>query len=367
MARSVVDLLCEMVRIASVNPLDGPVGPGQGEAGMAAFLTRELEGRGFEVTAQEVVPGPTPESSRCNVIGRLRGAAPGPRLMLAGHMDTVPGGPPLRVEDGRVHGRGACDMKAALAAYLAAADRARPRRGELLIAGVVDEEHHMLGAKRMGAVGPWVDWILIGEPTDLRVCVCSRGRVLARVRTHGRAAHSSFPERGQSAIYRMAPVLQRLERHAEELRRRPDQGLLPGPRLNAGRIFGGEATNVVPDECVLEVDRRTVPGETVAGVVGELRACLAGTGAEVEEPHWDLRSFETATDLPLVVALRDALDAEPAAGFPAGSDAPYFGSPVVLCGPGSLGQAHTQDESVPVEEVERATRAYAAVIESLLG
>jgi acetylornithine deacetylase/succinyl-diaminopimelate desuccinylase-like protein len=361
MARSVVDLLCDLVRIPSVNPLDGPVGPGVGEAGVAAFLAEELGGRGFEVRFQEVAPG------RSNVVGRLRGAAPGPRLMLAGHMDTVPGGPAPRVEGGCVHGRGACDMKAALAAYLAAADAVRPRRGELLIAGVVDEEHRMLGAKHIGAVGPWVDWILIGEPTDLRVCICSRGRVLARVRTRGRAAHSSFPERGDSAIYRMAPVLAALERHAAELQRRPGLGPLPGPRLNVGRISGGGATNVVPDECVAEIDRRTLPGETVAGVVEELRAALAGTDGRVEEPHWDLRSFETDPDLPLVVALRDALEAEPPTGFPAGTDAPYFGSPVVLCGPGSLDQAHTEDESVPIEQVERAARAYAAVIEALLG
>lgn len=361
MATAVVDLLCELLRIPSVNPLDGPVVPGTGETAMADFLERELLRRGFEVSRREAAPG------RPNVMGRLRGPAPGPRLMLAGHMDTVPGGPAPRIEAGRVHGRGACDMKAALAAYLAAVDRVRPRRGELWITGVADEEHRMIGAKQIGAVGPWVDWIVIGEPTDLRVCICSRGRVLARVRTAGRPAHSSFPERGESAIYRMAPVLLALERHARDLERRAGQGLLPGPRLNVGRIAGGQATNVVPDECVVEIDRRTLPGETVAAIVDELRACLAGTEALVEEPHWDLRSFETDPDLPLVVALRDALDAEPPTGFPAGTDASYFGSPVVLCGPGSLSEAHTEDESVPIEQVERATTAYAATIESLLG
>lgn len=377
-----VELLMDLVRLPSVNPIDEVPGPGRSEEAVAQYLEHWLQERGFRTWRQIVSP------SRYNVVGVWQGRYPGPRLMLAGHMDTVgvQGNPKLlvpRLEAGRVVGRGACDMKAAFACYMAAVEELMVEgfepAGELYIAGVVDEEYRMTGAKHLGLAGPRVDWVVIGEPTDLNVQIVSRGRVVMRIITHGRSAHSSMPEQGVNAIYRMASVLSALEKHGAALLERPAHPLLGTPRLNVGIIRGGDQSNVVPNRCEIEVDRRTLPGETIAGVFAEMEDVLSAIKQKEPdlsvtlepEPVWVLDALDTPADCPVVAVLLEEVQramGRPAlpSGFPAGTDAPYFGAPAVLCGPGRLEEAHSPTESVAVSDLEKATTIYKGLIKRLL-
>ena len=213
-------ILQEMILIRSENPFDDPPGEGTREQEMADYLAGHLSDLGLTVETREVRPG------RPNVFGVLRGSADRSRLMLAGHMDTArttgyPEAYEVRVADGKMYGRGACDMKAALAAYLGVvrALRATGTRltGTLILCGIVDEEYQMLGSKAIGQGGRMADQGIIGEPTNLKVCPANKGRVSTKIVTRGRAAHSSVPEKGVNAIAAMARVIQAFEDYNREL------------------------------------------------------------------------------------------------------------------------------------------------------
>lgn len=274
-------------------------------------------------------------------------------------------------------------MKAALACYVEVSavlqEVGISLDAPLYVVGVADEEYAMSGAREIGRVGPWVDGVIVGEPTGLAVCPASKGRVSTFIVARGRAAHSSVPETGVNAITHMGKVLNLLERHAKTLREdSKSHPLLGEPRINPGVVSGGTQVNVVPDECRLEVDRRTLPGETKESVYEELGALLAevtsgtdGFDAHLTEPSWLIPANETPTDHPLVATLLDAgrqvlgKNCEPG-GFVAGSDAAFYGSPAVICGPGSLEQAHTTNEYVATGELVDATRIYLRVVLELL-
>lgn len=377
-----VSTLLDLIRIPSENPFDEPPRQGFREVEMAAYLERRLVALGFEVWRQEPLP------DRVNLIARLPGCGQGPTLMLAGHLDTVrtigyPDAYEAKVRDGRVYGRGACDMKAALACYVgvaAALHRAGVRlAGDLYIAGVADEEFRMIGAKYIGQHGPRVDGVIVGEPTELQICTAAKGRVSTRIITRGRAAHSSVPETGINAIVKMAQIITALEEYRQQLATVPPHPLLGTPRFTQSVIRGGVQANMVPDYCELEVDRRILPGETQDQVYAELERVLARLSTsdpelrwEITEPTWLVKAHEIASDHPLVGALRRAAVAvcgsDPGvSGFTAGSDAPEFGSPAVICGPGSLKQAHTTCEYVPIADMVAATRMYLHVILDFLG
>ena len=366
-------ILKEMILIRSENPFDDPPGEGTREQEMADYLAGHLSDLGMTVEMQEVRPG------RPNVFGVLRGSADRSRLMLAGHMDTAratgyPEAYEVRVADGKMYGRGACDMKAALAAYLGAARALRATgtrlAGTLILCGIVDEEYQMLGSKAIGRGGRMADQGIIGEPTNLKVCPANKGRVSTKILTRGRAAHSSVPEKGVNAIAAMARVIQAFEDYNRELLGRPPHPLCGNGRFTPGVIRGGVQVNMVPDRCELEVDRRTLPGETRASVYAELQARIdrAGRGdpdfkSEITEPTWLIAPNDIAPAEPVVRALRAAhvelTGRDPGVeAFVAGSDAPYMGFPTVICGPGSIAQAHTTCEFVHLHEVTGAARLY---------
>ena len=274
-------ILREMILIRSENPFDDPPGEGTREQEMADYLAGHLSDLGMTVEMQAVRPG------RPNVFGVLRGSADRSRLMLAGHMDTArttgyPEAYEVRVADGKMYGRGACDMKAALAAYLGAARALRATgtrlAGTLILCGIVDEEYQMLGSKAIGRGGRMADQGIIGEPTNLKVCPANKGRVSTKIVTRGRAAHSSVPEKGVNAIAAMARVIQAFEDYNRELLGRPPHPLCGNGRFTPGVIHGGVQVNMVPDRCELEVDRRTLPGETRESVYAELQARIDRAG-----------------------------------------------------------------------------------------
>ena len=262
----------ELVRINSINSTLTP--DGKGEAEIAAFMAFKLKELGLDVTNTEIAPG------RFNTVGILKGSGGGKSLLLNGHMDTVgvggmtidPFGGELRA--GRVYGRGAQDMKGSLAAMMTAAkalvDANTRLRGDLLIAGVADEGHSSLGTEALVKEFK-ADGAIVTEPTDMHVCRAHRGFVWFEVEVIGRAAHGSRYNEGIDANMRMGRFLVELEKLEQELLQREPHELAGPPSLHAAMIHGGTEISTYADRCLLKVERRTVPGETVEGTTAELQ------------------------------------------------------------------------------------------------
>ena len=376
-AERITRRVVEMVGIESVNPFDGPVGPGRGEQEMADYLATALTAAGFEVMLQEVAPG------RPNVIGRLQGSGDAPSLMLAGHTDTVGidgySDPfKARVVDGRIYGRGTSDMKGGLAAFLEVADVlaawGQQPPGDVIIAGIADEEYGTLGSLHIGSEGPSADMAIVAEPSSLTLSPAHRGQVGLIIRTFGKAAHSSRPELGDNAILRMMQAIEALDPYADNLRSSPSHPLCGHGTHNLGVIHGGTIASMVPDLCELEVDRRILPGETYAQFVAEIEGLLAPVAAadpgfryELSGPTWDLPPLDVPLDAP-IVRLMEAAHEEVTGGsasvvaFPAATDAPNLGMPAVVYGPGAVDQAHTLDEFTTVDEIVTAAEVYLAAV-----
>ncbi|MFW5868364.1 MAG: M20 family metallopeptidase [Armatimonadota bacterium] len=370
----VVDLLAAMVRLPSVNPSGcAPEGPHQGEERMTRFVHDWLAARGIEVRLQRV------EGGRENVIARVPGREE-PPIVFESHMDTVsvdgmtiPAFEP-RVEDGRMFGRGACDTKSSLAAMMIALARVAegdPPPRTVVLAAVVDEEYLHGGVARfMQDSGP-ITSAVIGEPTSLRVVVAHKGALRTRIITRGVSAHSSNPDMGENAIYRMARVVQALEGLAESLGDRDPHPLVGKPTLSVGTIEGGNAVNVVPDLCQIMVDRRLIPGEAPDGAFEEIAVALEGLLRPDDEMVPTLKdcAVETDADSPIVRAARDAVRAIDIADEPIGvayctdgCDLAERGIPLVVLGPGDIAQAHTADEWIELAQVEAAVDIYERIM-----
>ncbi len=368
-----VALTCELVRIPSQNPFDGEPAPGRREQEIADFYHCQLSDLGLETGLREVSPG------RPNVWGRLRGEGNGATLMLSGHLDTVGTegyDNPFRatVKAGRVYGRGSCDMKAALAAYLEVARVLKESdirlSGDLLITGVADEEYQMTGSRDFGANGPWADFCVIGEPSSLQVCPAHKGQFSLFIRTFGKAVHSSIPGEGINAIEKMSKVIEAFGDYNDSLARGCRHELCGHGSFSPGVIRGGDIVSTVPDFCEMEVDRRTLPSESGGQVVEEYRRRLEAIRErdpefryEISAPSWDVGAIDTPLDNPVVKAVTGSYrqitgDAADITAFPGGTDAPNFGCPAVICGPGSVAQAHTLEEYVEIEEIVTAAKLY---------
>ncbi|MGD9649089.1 MAG: M20/M25/M40 family metallo-hydrolase, partial [Pirellulales bacterium] len=282
MPLDVVATLADLVATPSVNPMGrGLSGPEFFEHRVTEYLERLFRDKQIRSQRQAVEP------LRENILARVDGAVPpeegGPLVLFEVHQDTVPVDgmtiDPWRpeVREGRLYGRGSCDIKAGMAAMLGAlvrlADERPNARPTLVLACTVNEEHGYTGALALpevwerGAPGDLLprrpDVAVIAEPTNLDVVVAHKGAIRWRLRTHGRAVHSSQPQLGDSAVYRMARVLQALERYAVEICPTLGQHPLCGQvTLSVGTIHGGLSVNSVPDECASEIDRRLLPGET---------------------------------------------------------------------------------------------------------
>ncbi len=372
----VVKLLTDLIAIDSVNPA---YPGGVGEAGVADYVERWASDTGLEVERQPVSPG------RDNVLVTLRAPNSSGTLLFEAHMDTVSldsmGEAGLRpeVRDGRLHGRGACDTKGSLAAMMAALERLRERVDELnvdvALLAAVDEEHAFTGVMAYVGSDAEATAAVVGEPTDLRVVVAHKGCVRGDIVTHGRAAHSSEPERGVSAIDVMADVLVELRSIGGQLAHH-HHDLLGGPTFSVGQIEGGTGVNIVPDRCTITYDRRTLPGELSDAVIGELDAVLdrvrrrrPEARIERREPRLIDGALDTSPDTALARAAGEACrsagaDPEPI-GVPYGTDASKLqairGVPAIVLGPGSITKAHSADEYVPIDELSRAVDIYAGI------
>lgn len=361
-----VSLLADLVAIPSMNPMGrGKSGPAYSEAALAAHVAAYLQKHGVDNEIDEFAPG------RPNVIGSIDAGAE-QTLLLDAHLDTVPAEnmaiPPFtpEIRDGRLFGRGACDTKGSLAAFLHACcsvlGKGRRLRFNILLLAVADEEYQFKGALRAVARGLKADFGIAGEPTRLHIVRAHKGVTRWRMVTRGVAAHSAYPERGKNAIYRMGHVLARLEEHALSLRAAVPHPVLGPPSLSVGVIEGGEVVNIVPDRCVIEVDRRTIPGESTESVLAAVTTTLRDvSGWEIERPHLDVGAMEVSPASPVVGYLSDAVNKETgnviveAAQY--ATDAGIYtgaGIPSVVFGPGDIAQAHTGAESIDLAELHAA-------------
>ncbi len=346
MSSPLVDLAAALVAIESVNPALVPGGAGERE--IASFVANWCDTRGFEV---EVLGGERP-----SVVATKRGSGGGSSLLLNGHLDTVgvagmeaPFEP--RVDGDRLYGRGAYDMKGALAAIMLAASDVTELRGDVIVTLVADEELASIGTEAViGRVR--ADAAIVAEPTELRVAIAHRGFVGFELQTDGVAAHGSRPDLGVDAIAKMGPILVALAELDERLQRGSTHPLVGAASLHASLIEGGQELSSFPAGCVLTGERRTIPGETVEQVEQELRA-LAGEAALRIIASRDPLTAEP--DHPFSELVRGVADGGEYTGALFWTDAALLaaaGIPTVLYGPAGEG-AHADVEWVSLTSLAR--------------
>ena len=272
-------LLRDLVALPSVNPM-GRTLPAADiyEYRVTAYVEDFFRALGVPYERQVILP------QRDNVVARWQRSGAGRTLLLEVHQDTVPTDnmtiDPFgaNIDNGRLYGRGACDIKGGMAAMLAMFARLvreQPSRASnVILACTVDEEHTFLGIQRLVRDGLRADMAVVAEPTQLHIVNAHKGVARWYLETRGQACHSSTPEKGVNAIYQMARVLPAVEQFADWLRSSRADPHLGQPTLSVGRIEGGTSANTVPDRCRVEIDRRLIPGEDPLAAPGQLAAWL---------------------------------------------------------------------------------------------
>ena len=372
----------ELVKIPSVSGR---------EKELAEFMREKLVELGFDVEIYEA------EAGRPNVVGTLKGANGEPKLILNGHMDTVPPGDEElwsrdpyggEVSEGRIYGRGSCDMKGGLASMLMAVEAVLRSgielKGDLIYEAVVDEERGGLkGTKFLVEKGVRGNYAVIAEPTEFEVQIAHKGDLGLELTVKGKAAHAATPEFGVNAIHKMVDVMSAILRIPEDFDWNSRRHRLVGPpTIGISVIEGGIQRNMVPDRCRIVIDRRVVPSlesldvakAEVEDAVNRLRAEDPELKAEVKT-ILEVEAYEISENEEIVESLKNCVmkclgfEAE-VTGAPYFTDAHYLvnqgGIPTVAFGPGSIKQAHTIDEYIEVKQLVEATKVYAELIVNLL-
>lgn len=359
------EYLRAMVAIDSVNP--GLVAGAAGEGEMARWLATACESLGLEVSLDETEPG------RPNVIARWRGTGSGKSLLLTGHTDVVSTEnmtrPPFEaaIEDGRLYGRGAYDMKGGLASILGAVEALKRAHfqpaGDIWLGFVTDEEYLSIGTDALvQRIQP--DAAILTEPTDMGLCVAHKGFAWLTIRTEGLASHGSLYDVGIDAVAHMGRVLTLLEKMEREILPRRDHPLVGRPSAHASVIEGGLGLSTYPDSCRLQVEHRLLPDQTAEDVLALWREGLAELSAA--DPNFKASveldfyrpGYEIERDAPIVRALHaayeDVLGREPHyMGMRAWLDSAILGRagiPTVILGPKGEG-AHAAVEWVDLQSV----------------
>lgn len=376
----------EIVALASALIEAGGENPGSTESGVAAVLVEHCRALGFDVDVDEVAPG------RPNVVVSVGGSTD-PGVLFVGHSDVVPAGGgwttnPFEavVKDGRLYGRGSCDMKGGLAAVVIAM-AALKRCGAVgsapvSLACLVDEEDTGLGIRSFVRQLPRrrYSYCVVAEPTDLVTITGCRGAANLEITVTGRSAHAGKPTNGRNAVSAAARIVVLIDAMAASLRADPHP-VLGAATWNVGTVVGGTGTSMVPDRCVLTVDRRLLPEEDAHAVASQLErdieaAGVAGDGIEVSVAvSMEMPGFLTSDDAEIsraaVGAVAEVVGHRGTDIWTASCDGGFvardMGIPTVVLGPGEIElQAHQPDESVSVQRLCDSARAYALLASKII-
>lgn len=375
-------LIEKLIALPSVNPMGGEPDGDSFESRVTEFLSKRFADFGLAFRRDEVEPG------RENIIAWLPAESESaPIVLWEAHQDTVPVEgmtvePFVAVERaGRIYGRGACDVKGPMAAMLAALEQLaadRSNAATVVFAASVNEEFGGTGARRIASTWSEAtsfpfhrdpDAVIVAEPTCLHVVAAHKGTVRWRLRAAGVAAHSSTPQLGENAIYRMAKAVSALEHYASDiapaLHTHPELG---GPTLSVGRIQGGVSVNIVPEDCWIEIDRRLVPGEEPESAWRHVADYLEQAGCEVvcDEPYLASRPLPDDRNRDVVAKVVSAsarhgraCETQTAAYC---SDAARLSHwPTIVFGPGDIAQAHTCDEWIDAEQLDLAEQIFLTI------
>ena len=376
----VVTLTQEMIRIPS--DWDQPLR----EKHVLDYICRFLDQHGIEYRISPV------EDQRYNIIATYRGqdTVNGKSLLLNGHVDTVPAYEmefaPFEgfLEGGYIHGRGAVDMKGAVAAMIMAlvvCKRANiALAGDLIFTAVVGEEGRSEGTESLVLQGFKADGAIVGEPSNFDFAIGHRGLEWIELIVHGKIAHSGVAEQGVNAIRNATKLITALDAELGPILKERFNPYTGPSILNYGRIEGGTQPSTVADKCKIQIDRRYVPGETLDQVIGEIQAVIDQLAAEDPEFRAELTFMEenAMTKLAHVPMMTDPSDevvstltqsiASVTGRTPTMSTrrgwtdggllSHYLGIPTVICGPGDISYSHAKNERIAVEQLVQAVEIY---------
>ncbi|MBA7674262.1 N-formyl-4-amino-5-aminomethyl-2-methylpyrimidine deformylase [subsurface metagenome] len=371
----IIRLTQELVRVPSFS------GDTQGLSRIAEIVAGEMNKIGLSVQLIEAEKGLT------NVIGKFQGSDSAPRILFNGHTDVVPALKDenwivepfsAEIKDGRIYGRGACDMKGGLAAMLAA-----PKivfslfpeyKGNIILTATVDEEiGGFKGMKYVVEQGIKADMGIVCEPTELKIVNVCKGLLWLRLRTKGKSAHGGMPEQGTNAVYKMSKILNRLEGYDFK---QPPHKVLGKPTINVGSIRGGTKPNIVPDSCEAEIDIRYLPNQNHQQIVGELRKLISEIKKEDHQIEAEIEviryrsSLEISKETPVIKTITEAVNKmlgkyPEFRGMISPADSEYLvnaGIPSVMFGPGLEQLAHSSNEWIAIDDILTAVKIYAAII-----
>lgn len=378
-AAEIAQITSDLVRFDTTNP------PGN-ERQAVEYIADLLKPFGFECQLIEHEP------QRATLHASLKGSGERGALVLNGHVDVVPVGaggwqhPPFAgvVEDGKVWGRGSADMKGGVAAMIVAAKAIAqanlPLKGNLILAATAGEEVNMMGARALAALPEAKNWqaVIISEPTSNRLGLAERGVFWPEITTYGKTAHGSTPELGINAVMMMMKVLSEFEKLEIPFQPHP---VLGNFTRSVNTIQGGVKVNVVPDQCSVMVDMRTVPGQDHAELLRLLETFLARLESEIPNLKasirltYELPPAETPQDAVAVQKFREAANSycameTPITKVPFATEAaifvPTLGVPTMILGPGDPALAHQPNEFIEIAEMEKAAKLYAAAAVEML-
>ncbi|GAB1475469.1 ArgE/DapE family deacylase [Bacillota bacterium] len=372
----VVGIASDLIRIPSFSFMENQ------ERDVAFYIYDLFRREGIEAELIELMPG------RYNVTACLSGSGGGKSLMLSGHLDTVPAydmGVPFsgKIIDGRLHGRGACDMKGPLASMIAAMIGIHrsgiPLKGDLIFTGLIDEEEKGKGVEYLIEHGPFADASVTGEPTGMQPAIGHKGLEWIRVSVFGKKVHGGRKDEGINAIDMASRIIARIQdEYVPKLNRRKHP-LLGYPTINVGKIQGGDQPSTVPGSCTIEIDRRWVPEESLNQVYEELEEIIGAVQKEYPGFRAEVSGVFLPGELlahepfcidekdPLIQSVQRAFELtdkpyEGVTTFPAWSDAGvmayYTDMKCIIMGPGDLALAHSGNESIGVDELTAAALIY---------
>ncbi|WP_017186166.1 M20 family metallopeptidase [Alkalibacillus haloalkaliphilus] len=370
-----INIFKEILKTPSENP-------GDYEEGVAKVISDILKQEGIE---SRLVPI---DDNRVNLYATLESGVNGNHLLFNGHLDTVPTGDGWSVDpfggeevDGYIYGRGASDMKAGVASMVYAAiclKRAGyPKTGKLTLFFNADEERINLGMKQFLQENLEADYAIISEPTDLDIAIGHRGVARFYLKTQGEAGHSCYVKKPINAIEKMSGILPGLFQYTESIRKEKNDDFLGHAISNITTINGGVAGNIIPDECVVEIDRRTLPGETIEDIEEEYHQVIRNWNSTIPyelERYTFLPASLISSDHPFVETLQEKanrhVENSNIKSFEATCEAPFFsvekGIPTIIFGPGSISEAHVTNEKVAKEEIIQASHIFIDLCEEIL-